>query len=81
MAELRVVIKTNVNDVVATVERMAAHFETAPDDDPAKQAMAAFGEIVAARDLVFTSECDGGLVEVTALLSPELQRIADMVSG
>lgn len=79
MATMSIKLSTNVSNVTATMHRMADYFEAAPEDDPAKRAMSAFGEINTDRDLVFTSDYSDGAVTVTVSLSPALQRIADMV--
>ena len=81
MAELGLKVTTNASEISALVERMAEHFDTAPDDDPAKVAMIEFGEIIAERDLSATSELTESGVVLTVALCPELQRIADMVSA
>ena len=79
MATMSIMLNTDVSNVTATIQRMADHFDAAPEDDPAKLAMLAFGEINTDRDLVFTSDYSEGAVTVTVSLSPALQRIADMV--
>ncbi|MBQ2263262.1 MAG: hypothetical protein II336_18110 [Loktanella sp.] len=73
-------ISVNVkNDALDAINRMAAHFETAPNDDPAKMAMAAFGEIDAEKHLIIEGGKEGGEYFVRTTLSPELQAICDMV--
>lgn len=67
------------NAALDSINRMAQHFDTAPDTDPAKVAMAAFGEIEIGRDIVIESGKDEGGYFVRALLSPALQAICDMV--
>ena len=79
MASLEIRIETNVDEVAAVIDRLAGHFETAADDDPARRAMAAFGEIDAACHLPMTTRYESDRVRVTFSLDPELQRIADML--
>lgn len=78
MAELKIKVQMDIDGVTETIERMAQHFETAPDDDPAKQAMAAFGEIDPETHLVLDEKFEGGVLSIEVRLCPELQRIADM---
>lgn len=76
---LSIKIDTNIEKITAAVERMAAHFDAAPDDDPAKRAMIEFGEIVTERHIEMQTEFERGRIVVTVALCPDLQRIADMV--
>lgn len=79
MAEMLIGLVVNMDQVTAQIERMAQHFEQAPDGDAAKEAMAAFGEIDVDKHFVGTTEFSDGTVTCTFCLCPELQAIADMV--
>lgn len=79
MAQLKMSIETNIKEITSVVDRMAKYFEAAPDDCPIKAQMVAFGEIDADRDLVRETTYQKDVITVSFSLSPELQRIADMV--
>lgn len=74
-------VKTTANfgDVTRALERMLAHFEATPNDDPVKVAMIELGGIDAERHLPMVSDCADGVIAVRVTPSPELQRIMDMV--
>lgn len=67
------------NAALDEIDRMAAYFEVAPDDDAAKVAMADFGEIDADTHIIVESGMDDGGYFVRTKLSSELQAICDMV--
>lgn len=81
MVTIKETIRCRIDTDVAldAINRMAHHFETAPDTDPAKVAMAAFGEIEIGRDIIVEGGKDEGGYLVRATLSPALQTICDMV--
>jgi hypothetical protein len=79
MAQLKISMETNIKEVTGVIDRMAEYFETAPDDCPIKAQMVAFGEIDADRDLLRETTYQNDVITVSFSLSPELQRIADMV--
>lgn len=81
MASLGIRIETNVDEVATVIGRLARHFKVAADDDPAKQAMLAFGEIDADRHLPVTTEFENGCLVVKVSIDPALRRIADMLPG
>lgn len=70
-----------VQAMIAKIEAMASYFTTARDDDPAKVAMAAFGEIDCERHIHTKVDFPGGQVVVTVTPVPELKRIMDLVPG
>jgi hypothetical protein len=82
MATCEQTISVNMDAVTAfanRVEAMAAFFDAAPDDDPAKSEMANFGEIEVEKHFSFAfKKVDGELVAAVSV-DPELQRIMDMV--
>ncbi|WP_306150642.1 hypothetical protein [Roseovarius sp. MMSF_3281] len=78
---LSIQVKSNVDALARAVGAMQAHFEAAPDDDPAKCAMIAFGEIDAKRHIQTDARFEDGVCHVTLSMCPELQAIADMVAG
>lgn len=80
-AQYSIQVKTNAEVIGKAVAAMAAHFEAAPEDDPAKRAMMDFGEIEPNRDLRVVSRFEDGVIRVTVSMRPELQTIADMVAG
>lgn len=82
MAVVDLKIKVSSEDVdifTAKVEAAAAYFERAPDDDPLKMEMAAFGEIDSDRDVTLTAEYGDGAFIVRVTPSPGLQSLLDMV--
>lgn len=77
---LEIPINTDaVEALIARFERASSYFDAAPDDDPFKVAMAAFGEIDCDRDIQTKVDFHDGQVVVTVTPVPELQRIMDMV--
>lgn len=70
---------TSVEAVLATINRAAEYLDAAPDDDPAKVAILAFGEIDVDRDFTTKVDFSRGQVVVTVTPVPELQRVLDMV--
>lgn len=81
MQSLNIKIESNIDEITAFIERMSAHFDSAPDSDPAKRAMIEFGEIDTERHIAMNTDFADGSIVLTWTLRPELQRIADMVPG
>lgn len=73
--------KSSVEAMIAKIEAMVSYFDSAPDDDPAKVEMSAFGEIDCDRHIDMTVDFLEGQVVVTVTPVPELQRIMDLVPG
>jgi hypothetical protein len=76
---LKLKMTMDLDDITRAFDRMRAHFEAAPDDDPAKLAMAAFGEVDTEKHLPVVSDYANGVISVRCAPCPELQRIMDMV--
>lgn len=84
MAETKGTIPVDTSAVaalIAKVDAMATYLDTAPDDDPAKVEMAAFGEIDTDKHFHTKVDFCAGQVVVTVTPVPELQRILDLVPG
>ena len=79
MAELKMKIKTNVHELAAKIEAMGLHLETAPEDDPAKIAMLAFGKIDPEAHFQYDTRSVDGEIICDVIAAPELQRIMDMI--
>lgn len=79
MEKLTLKVVSNIEDVVAKVVAAQRYFEAAPDSDPLKQDMAAFGVIDIDRDMVQDVRCDGGRIVVDVSFAPDLQRLMDRV--
>lgn len=78
-SQLMFKVETNADALAKNVEEMTTHFAVAPDYDPAKVEMVAFGEIDIARHFSISVECIENVWRATLTPIPELQAIMDMV--
>lgn len=74
-------VVSNLEGMVAQLQRAAEFFDAAPDDDPLKIEMAEFGEIDASRDMVLTSDFKGGNISVFFAWRSELRAIFDKLDA
>ena len=77
--KLNITVKGEVDPLLAQIERASAYLDSAPDDDPIKQKMLAFGEINMDSHITLETKVNGLTAIVTATACPELQAILDMV--
>ncbi|MCF7725776.1 hypothetical protein [Sulfitobacter sp. M22] len=79
MAQSILKIETNLSEFSSAVKRLAEYIDTAPDDDPVKEAMLAYGAIDLEHDITQETSCVNGVTTITYGFKPAFQKLVDMV--
>ena len=79
MAQVLLEFRSNIDEFCSTVERLAEYLNTAPEGDPVKAIMLAYGELDLDRHITQEVSCLDGIVTLTFGFKRGLQAIVDMV--